>query len=488
MDEKMRILIIEDEESSRRTLELILNKSGYEVERAETGQEALAKASENKFNLALLDIKLPDIEGIDLIKPLQKTNPDMEVIMVTGYASVESAVLSLKMGASNYITKPLDMDKMLVEVKNVFNTQRLVFEKRRAEKEQRESEERYHNIFDATAVSIIEEDFSAVYTAVEELKNQGVQDFRNYLDEHPEFVHHVVEMIIIKDVNNAALKLFGAESKEELFGSLDKIILRESLNVLKDELVAIAEGRSFFEGESTIQTLQEKKINVLLSMKIPSEPAKLDSVLVSMMDITNRKRVEKSLKESEERFRDIALSTSDWVWEIDTQDCFTYCSERVIDVLGHAQDEVIGKTPFDFMPPDEAKRVGKIFAEISRKHEPLIDLENWNIKQGGELICLLTNAIPVFDEDDHFKGYRGVDKDITERKKTEEELKNHRENLEDLVSERTERLDKMVQMMAGRENRMAELKNMMRTLHAQLKEAGLKPLVDDPILEDRKGE
>ncbi|MCJ7569733.1 MAG: response regulator, partial [Anaerolineales bacterium] len=98
MDEKTNILIVDDDESTRRSLRLILGKKGYETQEAGTGREAIEKAQEAGFDVALLDIRLPDMGGVDLIKPLREKRPDMAVIMITGYASLETAVQALDAG------------------------------------------------------------------------------------------------------------------------------------------------------------------------------------------------------------------------------------------------------------------------------------------------------------------------------------------------------------------------------------------------------
>ena len=125
--------------------------------------------------------------------------------------------------------------------------------------------------------------------------------------------------------------------------------------------------------------------------------------------------------ELEARFRDVALSTSDWVWETDAQGRYTYCSDKVVDVLGHTAEEVLGKTPFDFMPEEEAARVGEIFGELVANKQPILDLENRNVTKDGREVYLLTSGTPILDEGGNLLGYRGVDKDITERKQAEVE-------------------------------------------------------------------
>ncbi|OPX22954.1 MAG: hypothetical protein B1H02_05515 [Candidatus Latescibacteria bacterium 4484_107] len=135
-----------------------------------------------------------------------------------------------------------------------------------------------------------------------------------------------------------------------------------------------------------------------------------------------RKQAEEELRTSEERFKHLVLSTSDWVWETDTNGDFSYCSKKVRDILGYVPEEIIGKTSLDLMPEDEAEKIGKILEEIKKKKQPIKDLENWNVHKDGHRVCLLTNGIPILDDKGNWKGYRGVDKDITERKQAEAEM------------------------------------------------------------------
>ena len=135
---KESILIIDDDESTCRMLSLMLGKRGYETETAGTGKEALEKAQERFFNVALLDIRLPDMEGVELLEPLRRMHPDMIVFMITGYPSLETSVRTSLEGALAYITKPLNMDTVLTTVREALERQRLGMEKRRLYKEARQ--------------------------------------------------------------------------------------------------------------------------------------------------------------------------------------------------------------------------------------------------------------------------------------------------------------------------------------------------------------
>ena len=140
-------------------------------------------------------------------------------------------------------------------------------------------------------------------------------------------------------------------------------------------------------------------------------------------DIADRKEMEETLAEGRERLKGIMFSVADWIWEVDENGVYTYSSQKGTDFFGRSRNDIIGKTPFDFMPPDEAERVGAIFAGIKANKAPIKDLENWNIGSNGELRCLVTNGVPILDGEGNLRGYRGVDKDITDRKKAEEQIR-----------------------------------------------------------------
>lgn len=144
-------------------------------------------------------------------------------------------------------------------------------------------------------------------------------------------------------------------------------------------------------------------------------------------NIANRKQADLELLKSEERLREI--SKTDWIWEVDEKGIYTYTSQTGVDMFGSSLDDIIGKSAFHFMPPEEKERIAPIFAEIAAQKAPIKDLENWNIKKNGELCCILTNGVPILDEKGNLKGYRGVDRDITEWKKAEEEIKRMNEEL-----------------------------------------------------------
>ena len=117
--ERINILVVEDEQTQRSLLEGLLNKEGYRAVGAGDGATALQRIREDTFEAVLLDYKLPDTDGLTLLKNLKEMNPEIEVIMITAFGSIENAVTALKAGAFEYLTKPIDLDDLLFKIKKV---------------------------------------------------------------------------------------------------------------------------------------------------------------------------------------------------------------------------------------------------------------------------------------------------------------------------------------------------------------------------------
>lgn len=130
-------------------------------------------------------------------------------------------------------------------------------------------------------------------------------------------------------------------------------------------------------------------------------------------------QVERELR----HYKELAENTSDWLWELDETGVYSWAGPRVTALLGYAPEEVLRKSPFDFMLPDEAKRVGALFARIIEDRRSFNGLVNVNRHKDGREVVLETSGVPIFDGHGLFKGYRGVDRDVTARLKAERSLR-----------------------------------------------------------------
>jgi len=149
---------------------------------------------------------------------------------------------------------------------------------------------------------------------------------------------------------------------------------------------------------------------------------------------------QRKLRQSEKRFRDFTTASADYAWELDTAGRYTFFTENVEKILGYPQKALIGKTPFDLMPADEVARLQPAFADLANRREVFHNLENDVLTRDGRRLTMLTSGIPIYDLHGHWSGYRGIDEDITERKRLQAELDHHHENLEALVQTRTDEL------------------------------------------------
>ncbi|MEI6683701.1 MAG: PAS domain S-box protein [Bacteroidota bacterium] len=228
----------------------------------------------------------------------------------------------------------------------------------------------------------------------------------------------------IIELNNSGARMVGRnrlQSQNLLFSRFVTEDTRPFFNIF---LETVFNSSSTESCELTLSSEHSGPVFVHLTGIISG---RRDQCLVTVIDITGRRRAEEALLEHEEKLRDITFSMTEWVWEVDINGVYTYSSQKGFDLFGSFREDIIGKTPFDFMPPEEAARLSGIFAGIMQNKAPIKDLENWNIDRNGELICLLTNGVPILDKQGNLKGYRGVDKDITERKKAEQQLRESEE-------------------------------------------------------------
>ena len=123
MDKPARILVVDDNESVRDTMKAILESEGYVVDCAVTGKEAIKKTQETTYNLALIDIRLPDMEGVELLKLMKDAVPRTRKIIITSYPTMQNAVLALNSNADAYLVKPLNMEKLLEAIKDQLQLQ-----------------------------------------------------------------------------------------------------------------------------------------------------------------------------------------------------------------------------------------------------------------------------------------------------------------------------------------------------------------------------
>jgi len=132
---KPRLLVVDDEESIREFLEIMLRKEGYDIVCAKDGQEAIDVLKKKSFDMVISDLQMPNVNGMELLKFVKTDYPEMTFMMITAFGTTETAVEAMKMGAYDYITKPFKIDEVRINIANALRSQSLEFENRALKKE-----------------------------------------------------------------------------------------------------------------------------------------------------------------------------------------------------------------------------------------------------------------------------------------------------------------------------------------------------------------
>jgi PAS domain S-box-containing protein len=226
-------------------------------------------------------------------------------------------------------------------------------------------------------------------------------------------------------VNEEACRSLGYTKQELLSMSIPDI----DVNFTQDKLSEFIEDNKY-TGHVLMESRFKTKDGRTFPVEISSNYFYLDDkeYMVSLCrDITKRKRAEEALRQSEKKYRSLVEQVNDWVWEIDANGIYTYAGPRVRGLLGYEPCEIVGMSPFDYMAPEESKRVRALFDPIFEAREEFSLLENTLVKKDGGMVSVETSGVPIFDDQGTFIGYRGIDRDITERKWVEEALRESEE-------------------------------------------------------------
>ncbi|MFH1092554.1 MAG: PAS domain S-box protein [Candidatus Omnitrophota bacterium] len=404
MSEKtIKVLLIEDNPEDKRLIEEAFKKvpdTPVVIEWAGCLAEGIEIISKSQIDAVLLDLSLPDSTGLDTFNRLYEKAFSIPILVLTGLDNKEMAAAAVKAGAQDYLVKGDLNGNLLVNAL-------------------RYGIERYHLI----------QDFK-------KRKEYSELIFRSV----PSAIFSVDKERNIVGWNAQAEKITGYLA-EEVIGKECLIFAEEPC---KDKCSLFADNveKPLLAKQCLIRRKDGSLCSILKNCDLLRDgTGHVIGGVESFEDISQSKRMQEALKESEERFKDITFSIADWVWEIDDNFIYTYCSKKVEEVLGYYPDEILGKMIFDFMPKEEAHKLNEKFVKLARQKKPIRDVESYNIRKDGHEVCMLINAVIVVDEQDNFRGYRGVAKNINERKETERKLLRAAEewratfdSMEDLIS------------------------------------------------------
>ena len=435
---KTNVLIVEDEGIVAMDIKNQLETLGYNIIAAvPTGEEAIKIAEESHPDVVLMDIQIQgEIDGVETTERIHRLF-DIPVIFLTANSDETTLQRAKVTGPFGYLLKPF-------EERDLHTTIEMALFRHKLERELKENKRWLSITLKCIGDGVITTDAEGYVSYMnpvaekltgwksEQALGKKMMEVFYIINEETRTEIENPATIVLRKGSTISLTnltvLISRDGNEIPIDDSAAPIIDDNGNIIGVVLVFrdITERRKAEDEikkyRSHLEKLVEKRTFDLIATN-----KKLQS------EINERKLAAEALRLSEKRFRDIAFSSSDWIWEIDNKGIYTYISENVVNVLGYTPEELIGKTPFDIMAKDEVDKLKEKFIKLAAKKENIVDLVNWNINKNGRLVCLLTNGVPMIDENGNLLGYRGVDKDISERERSEELLKQSEQKYRTLI-------------------------------------------------------
>lgn len=273
---------------------------------------------------------------------------------------------------------------------------------------------KYRWIFQSAPVAMWEEDLSVLLEALERLNVRGTVHLRAYLDDHPDFVREAAQMISVIDANEETRKMYRAQSIDDLLGPRARLLIPQSIDAFKEEIIAIAERKTLVEMEAITATFDGETINVHVRVAIPSDLQTRTHTLVTVMDITELKQAEEALRKSEERFRTIFESAQDCIQIKDVNLRLTDVNPAMEKLLGRSASELIGLTAEDIYGDEAGTHVTEV--DLRVLDGEVIEEEHTR-PINGVMRTFHDIGVPLRNDEGAIIGLCRISRDITERKR-----------------------------------------------------------------------
>ena len=301
----------------------------------------------------------------------------------------------------------------------------------KVEKTLLESEKRYRSLFEDSPISLWEEDFSKVKQYFDLLRRKGIKKFRSYFDSNPKAVYECASRVKIINVNNATLKFYKAKNNKELLKNLEMVFDEESYITFREELIALANGKTVFEAEATNKTLKgEKRFVAIKAIVSPGCEDTLSKVFVSIIDLTHHKQVEEALFTSEKKYSTLVEKSNDGI--IIIQDgVLKFVNQKSAEITGFSINEAIGRPFISFVSP-------KCRELVLERYRRRLNGESVPDRYDIEILAKDGRKIPIevsasLIEHEGKLADMAILRDITDRKEAEKALRDSEEHYRTLV-------------------------------------------------------
>jgi PAS domain S-box-containing protein len=423
-DTDFKILIVDDDPQFRKTLADVLQTSAYDTMAVGTPQEAVGAAREATPGVAIIDLKLENASGLEVMGQIKDNSPDTECIVLTGYASQESAIQAVNLGAYSYVQKPYDLDQLLVTI-------RRACEKSEAARALRESEEKYRLVVDGASEGIV------------------LLDLRG----------------TIQEVNPRILELSGFERHDLVGKNLARLLpgLGLDASVVLRAFKGMLNGEDLKQREWTITNKQGREISFVAHHSLVRKAGRVVGVSVILEDVTERKRTESELRESELKYRVLVEhSLQGMVVAQGLPPRLVFANAALADILGYTVEELVALSPegvVTLVHPEDRELFFSRYRDRVQGKPTVPGYEFRGIRKDGTTCWLELHASPV--NYDGQPAVQAVFVDITERKQAEEQLRESYEQVQKslwgTVNALAAAVEKRDPYTAGHQRKVADL-------------------------------
>lgn len=261
---------------------------------------------------------------------------------------------------------------------------------------------------------------------------ESEQSYRTLFESAPEGIAMIGPDGCILAANTAQARLYGYDSVEQLKGVYAPMCVAEKDRERSREIMLdVLQGKTRAPRRYTAVRLDGSEFIVeVTSSSLLGPRGEVRGYLCLTRDITESERTEAALKESENRFRQVAEIAGEFIWEVDPEGLYTYASPSVGNILGYAPDELVGKKHFyDLFVPAVREELRAAAFHVFAQGLKFRNFPNANLSKSGKVLNLETSGDPIMDAEGHLAGYRGVDTDVTERTRTQAEIAEQRSEL-----------------------------------------------------------
>jgi two-component system, cell cycle sensor histidine kinase and response regulator CckA len=399
----LNALIVEDSKDDAALLLRHLSSEGYSVQSkiVQSAADMKAALAERNWDIVLSDYTMPHFTGLDALSVLRKSDREIPIIIISGTIGEDIAVEAMLKGANDYLMKG-NLTRLAPAIERDLKNAAARRKQRQAEESLRRSEENLANAQRITHIGSWETDL----------------------------------------VNN---QLFWSDEVYRIFG-----VARDDFEVTLESFFNFIhpEDRQLVEGAGGYAVAQNASYNIEHRIVRPDgeirvvreigevtfdETDRPIRFIGTVQDITDRKLQERLLLESEEKFRSIVETTTEWIWAFDAQGNFSYSNPSLETILGYVPEEILGKSFLPLMHEDDGAKVRQSMPTLIAEGRGWTNLVCRWYHKDGSIRYLESNAVPIFNADGGVIGFRGADRDITERERAESALRESESRLRTIL-------------------------------------------------------